>query len=283
MKEEPRKNESGIKELGKTSKTIFVDMDETLLDNAKFITERTKATIRVARRSGHKIVPCTGACFAWHAPRCVGVDVDYMIASNGGAAYQMKNGTYTSVLWEEEISHDIVKKILHLGKGLCEVFILHAKDNWCNAKSEEEAMHFIKGRIITQITPQAKDFDRMVKFGELLQDFIKENDLRIANKAKVFLEEKFIGGESGWLFYDVVKEGVSKGSAIKRFCKMYDIDKKDTIAIGDGLNDVAMFKEAGFGVAMGNSLWELKSIANYVTDTNEEDGVAKFLENLTEL
>jgi hydroxymethylpyrimidine pyrophosphatase-like HAD family hydrolase len=61
---------------------------------------------------------------------------------------------------------------------------------------------------------------------------------------------------------------------------MYGITAEETICIGDNENDLSMIEYAGMGVAMGNATDVLKSVANYVTDTNDNDGVAKAIEKL---
>ena len=70
-----------------------------------------------------------------------------------------------------------------------------------------------------------------------------------------------------------------KGTAVKRIQLERGIDKDHTFVFGDGMNDVGMMKEAKMSVAMGNAMSEVKKIANYETDTNINDGLAKFLEN----
>ena len=71
----------------------------------------------------------------------------------------------------------------------------------------------------------------------------------------------------------------SKDNAVKFLIEMYKIDKENIIAIGDNYNDKGMIQFAGLGIAMGNAPEEIKSAADYVTDTNNNDGVAKALHN----
>ena len=75
---------------------------------------------------------------------------------------------------------------------------------------------------------------------------------------------------------------ISKGNAMAGLCKFLKIDLKDTVAIGDKINDISMIKMAGLGVAMGNATEDVKKVADFITTTNDEDGVAKVLENILE-
>lgn len=72
---------------------------------------------------------------------------------------------------------------------------------------------------------------------------------------------------------DIVEKGVNKGNCVKRLCQLLKVDKKDTIAFGDGSNDIEMIQEVGIGVAMGNAIDELKKVADYVTDDVDHDGI----------
>jgi len=74
---------------------------------------------------------------------------------------------------------------------------------------------------------------------------------------------------------DISPLGDNKGSAVKALCEYYEISPKDVIAFGDQLNDISMFEFAGVGVAMGNAEETVKLKADYITDTNDNNGVAK--------
>jgi HAD superfamily hydrolase (TIGR01484 family) len=74
-------------------------------------------------------------------------------------------------------------------------------------------------------------------------------------------------------------KGINKASGLLEICKLLGIKMSEVVAIGDSLNDVAMIRAAGLGVAMGNAQEEVKKIADLVTAENVEDGVAKVIEN----
>ncbi len=76
-------------------------------------------------------------------------------------------------------------------------------------------------------------------------------------------------------------KGVSKEQAIKEICIQNNIPISDVMVFGDDWNDLELFYACGFPIAMGNAIPELKDIAYFITDTNDEDGVAQVLEKLT--
>ncbi len=78
-------------------------------------------------------------------------------------------------------------------------------------------------------------------------------------------------------FLELINSRVSKARAMEKIGELYDIKPEEMIAIGDGENDLSMIEYAGLGVAMGNASDYVKDRASYITDTNDENGVAKVL------
>ena len=79
---------------------------------------------------------------------------------------------------------------------------------------------------------------------------------------------------------EIMKEGSSKGEAVKYLSHLLGIDREEIITFGDNYNDLSMIEYAGTGVAMGNAEEDVKKVASYVTDLNTESGVAKAIDNL---
>ncbi len=112
----------------------------------------------------------------------------------------------------------------------------------------------------------------MLNLKEKIEQF---ENLEIGNYSKALILKKETPGQS--YFYDIVKRGTSKGTGIEKFCDKMNIDLVDCIAIGDNKNDLSMFEKVGMSVAMGNATDYIKSKANFITETNDENGVANFL------
>jgi Cof subfamily protein (haloacid dehalogenase superfamily) len=77
---------------------------------------------------------------------------------------------------------------------------------------------------------------------------------------------------------EIMNHGISKGNAVKILAAYYGIKKEEIICFGDAENDISMLEYAGLGIAMGNAEAYVKEKADYVTDTNDNDGVAKAIE-----
>ena len=78
-------------------------------------------------------------------------------------------------------------------------------------------------------------------------------------------------------FINVVSPKVSKGKALEELCAFYRVPLSQVVAIGDGANDLSLLKMAGLAVAMGNSVDELKSIADVITEDVDHNGVAEII------
>ncbi|MBP1969022.1 Cof subfamily protein (haloacid dehalogenase superfamily) [Virgibacillus natechei] len=86
-----------------------------------------------------------------------------------------------------------------------------------------------------------------------------------------------------WNIIEIVKKGMNKAVGLQKVAYYYDIPAERIIAFGDEDNDLEMIEYAGVGVAMGNAIDELQSIAKHVTDTNEQDGIGIFLKEYLKL
>ena len=75
-------------------------------------------------------------------------------------------------------------------------------------------------------------------------------------------------------YFEFTAKGIDKAKALESILKKLGVNKEEIIAFGDGHNDASMVKYAGLGIAMGNAVQELKEIADYVTLSNDEDGIA---------
>ena len=95
--------------------------------------------------------------------------------------------------------------------------------------------------------------------------------------AKIF-EGKLSVYRSAPYFIEVVPQGIDKAASIEKLINYLGIDQKDTIACGDGYNDLSMIKYAGVGVAMSNAVDVIKENADYITLSNNDDGIAKVIE-----
>ena len=118
---------------------------------------------------------------------------------------------------------------------------------------------------------EKEEVDKSIVFTPLKSTMIKiKDEINKLNSVDCFA--------SGDHSLEINYKDVSKGNAIKSLLDKYNIKEEELVCIGDNENDISMIKLAGLGIAMGNAISEVKNIADYITDTNKRDGVAKAIE-----
>ena len=95
-----------------------------------------------------------------------------------------------------------------------------------------------------------------------------------------FLPESLTVVQTAAFYLEVIPKVINKGQGIRDICKVLGISTEEVISFGDAANDIPMLREAGMGVAMGNAAEEVKTAADMVTGSNNEDGIAAALEKL---
>ena len=159
----------------------------------------------------------------------------------------------------------------------------------------------IDSRKVTKIKNPNEETDLLV---ESIEDFVKYNDvfqciitdekketftriipeiqkidgIEIKNRHKSLIDSNF--KNNNILFIDIGSIGTNKGIAIKKLIEFLQINKEETVAIGDDINDLFMFEHVDYKVAMGNALDKVKEEADEVVPSNDEDGVAVYLEKI---
>lgn len=144
------------------------------------------------------------------------------------------------------------------------------KDKWIRQESE-----------ITSVEPIEGGLMDIVSNNEVVHKVLCMGDAHIIDEAQAELKKKYQGlsiYKSKDTYLEIMDSMAAKSRAMERLCSYFNIDISETIAIGDNYNDMDMIKAAGIGSAMGNAPEEVKKISDYVTLTNDEDGVATVIE-----
>ncbi|SEN68656.1 hypothetical protein SAMN04488134_101637 [Amphibacillus marinus] len=260
-------------------KMIVLDLDDTLLRDDHTISPRTLNALMLAQEQGVKVVLASGRpTFGMQAiaKQLKLADHDsYILSFNGG---KIINCRTNEELFSSTLTFQAVKSLYELSKRE-DVFIhtyvgdeiITEKDNkYSRIESEITGLTLtIVNSFIDKVTsPPVKvlmveDPDKLVKVEKTL-----------ANE----LSDQFSIMRSKPYFLEFTEQGVTKGTSLAQLIKACDIKQEEVIAIGDSYNDLEMIEFAGLGVAMGNAPVAIKDKANFVTDTNMNDGVAKVIE-----
>lgn len=268
-------------------KMIGLDLDGTLLKYDKSIDAKTKEYLETLSSNGVHIVPITGRPLSG-IPDCVRniKGVDYIISNNGSkTVLNSTNETLFSLAMDNATSKRVIESVKQTG-AIFEVFLNHY--GYCEKFVFDHYKEVYTGTVLGDyIFSSRKQVDSLMtlfddKKAEADEVFIicKDNDDREIIKAQT---DKISGIQYCMLadrFLEITKKGTDKGTALEMLCNHLKIGLDKVIAFGDGENDLQFLNKAGTAVAMGNASDSVKSQADIVTDTNNNQGVLKALKSL---
>ena len=138
-------------------------------------------------------------------------------------------------------------------------------------------MNVGEGRVVNKVKhpDQESNFD---KIKNLIPKIEKVENVEIKNRHKSLLDTKFKDDKT--IFCDIANIDSNKGNAVKKLLEILNIKKEETIAMGDDINDLSMFEQVGYKVAVDNAINIVKENADEITLSNDKDGVALFLDKM---
>ncbi|HLR03962.1 MAG TPA: Cof-type HAD-IIB family hydrolase [Virgibacillus sp.] len=238
----------------KDIKLVALDMDGTLLNSSEEISDKTKAVIKSALDKNIHVVLSTGRSLTTSFPYGQELNLtSYIITCNGGEIWTMEKELVEQNLMEAKL----IEKLWYLCQEQDVTTWMVSTDNiYRNSRPDDFYIH------------------KWLKFGchtldqQKLDDILKElsymGDVEITNSLPNNME--------------VNPKGVHKANGLKTVCQKLGLTMDEVLAAGDSLNDMKMIQEAGIGVAMGNAQEAIKKAADVITDTNDENGVARVIE-----
>ena len=259
---------------------LFLDLDGTLLNDAKEITPGNREALERTLKRGHGVIITTGRPLksALEQSRRLGLDKPgcYTIAYNGAMVYDWSK---QDKVFQRALTIPSVIRVFEQANKLGEhIQTYDSFDVLVEARGDDEAvrryckMVSMTHRVIEDVHTDLREdpvkclvINYEQKEGlEKMQTWIRENmpEMDCFFSCPQFLE--------------VVPKGMNKGEAVKMLCKTLGVEIENAVACGDAANDLAMLKAAGIGVAMINGSDEVKAVADYITTRdNNHDGVAE--------
>lgn len=261
-------------------KAVFIDLDGTLTNSNHEITKNTKTSVKRIKDKGIYVVLCSGRSNNDVCNYSKSVNAsEYAISSNGAQIY---NYNIDENLYQNEIEFiDLIEIWKYCEENELEIIVNTKKFQYGNNvffsniyknRIIKNNLKELKNEDIYQITINSDNYYKTKKCEEFIKLF---KDLRITNYSRDYINNNINSNEPYYLFIN--KKDTDKGIAIKKFLKIMGINKEDTICFGDRINDIEMFKNCGITVAMENADSKLKEIADYITLSNNEEGVTFFL------
>lgn len=250
-------------------KLLLFDLDGTLLNNDKCISQKTLKTLQKCREKGMLIGVSTSRSEKNCLDFVAELNPDILIVS-GGAVVKSRN----EYIYMAEISAKETMRIVDIARKICgdecEITIDTLENHYWNYKIVPKTLEKNWGE---SIYSDFTNFNQS-SFKVCVEIF----DAKAADQMKVELSEYDCIRFSDGFWYKFTKAGVTKEAAIHMVCDHWDISLEDIIAFGDDFADMGMLKLCGLGVAMGNSIKEVKEVADIVIGSNDEDGIAEYLE-----
>jgi len=251
---------------------MAADIDGTLLNDRGELTENTKRAIKQAVERGLVFTIATGRPIQGVEWLNKILDLDLPFITYNGAMVVM--GKSRKVLYEQKLSEKDAGEIISLGEKYGTTIMVW-KNNALYVPEINERVD--KYKRISGVEPVlAENTCQLIAGGVtkiLWYDEVEKIE-RYRSEIGRYLSENVNFHPSRPYFMEFVDKNASKAIAMEKLGEYYGIDRSGMIAVGDGYNDLSMIEYAGLGVAMANSPDDVKEKADYITLSNEEDGVA---------
>lgn len=285
-------------------KLVAVDLDGTMLNQYGIVTEKTKETIEKVQNKGIEVVIASGR--AIDSVKTIAKEIKsdkYFICGNGAILYDIKNNEiiYENTLKKSKIL-DIIKiceenSIYYsvytekeiIAKSLNHNVLYYHKENL--NKDEENKTHiniiddiydYIQNREEKVIKVTICDNNRAI-FNAIIRKLREIEEIEVLDVAHMSRKIIRQGTEDvpvEYFYTEISAKNVDKWNAIEILAEKMGINRDEIMAIGDNINDKKMIQNAGMGVVMKNSTPEVTEIANHITESNSENGVAVALEKI---
>ena len=252
-------------------KLIVLDLDGTLLKSDKTVSVVTIDALEQARRAGIKIAFASARSEKAMLPYISAVKPDAVISNGGALAKAGGVEVFNCQLPAESVRH-IIKRCFALSDGNCEITIESDHGYFWNYKPDTDLSYMGDNRAAV-IYNDFRDFNYPAY--KVTAEVEREQDARDIAAEIPDCETLSFRGE---IWRRFARKAATKVNAIEHICGHFGVSRESAAAFGDDLNDLGMIEYCGMGVAMGNALPEVKAAARFVTGTNDEDGVARFIE-----
>lgn len=280
-------------------KLVAIDLDGTMLNSYGIVTQNTRNIIKENIKKGTKIIIASGRTISSIKPIAEEIgNNDYFIAGNGSLIYDAQK---EEIIYDKFIPKEKMLEIINICDANSifytvytdkEIITEKLKYNVLyyyneNKKKEEEKRTNIKivDNIKKYIENQEDDkylkimicdesklvFNSIIK---KMKDIKNIEVLEVGHMSRKIIKQGTEEVPIEYYYTEITLEDVDKWNAIKYLIEKLNIKKEEVIAIGDNVNDKKMVENAGLGIAMGGSTPNLTSVADFITKTSDEDGVA---------
>lgn len=267
-------------------KVIAMDLDGTALNHQKQLTERTRTAIQNAAKSGIQIVVATGRTFSSLAPEVLAMpEITCAITSNGAVVNRIPDG---AVLLHNYPNPETVSEIAGMIQGeKIDTEVCTGGQAYIGQSYYDRVLEGKTNRDVQYVKTTRHPVPDIYQF--LLEHRVAIENINLNFKTleeKQQWQQRFqklpgVTPTSSFLFnVELGGATTSKAHALQALLDEWQMTSQQVMAFGDSENDLGMIQLAGIGVAMANGMEEVRQAADILAESNDEDGVAKIIEQL---
>jgi len=288
-------------------KLVAIDLDGTMLNSYGEVTENTKRVIKETMKKGTEVIIASGRTM--DSIKNIAQEIGsnkYMIAGNGAIVYDIKNKQIIyeryipkskaldiiKICDDNSITYSVYTNKTIVAESLRYNILYYYRENLKKEESKKTSITIVES-IYDYIKNLQDDSEKVMKimicdenksvFNSIIrkmQDIEELEVLDVSHMSRKVIKNGTEDVSIDYFYTEVSMENVDKWFALEFLMDKLNINKEELVTIGDNVNDREMIKNAGYGVAMGGSTPKVTEIANYVTDDNNHEGVAKALEKI---
>lgn len=259
---------------------IVLDLDGTLTNRDKEITPRTREALFKLKQSGGVIVLASGRPTYGIMPIAKELKLHetggYILSFNGGRIIDCKSG---ETIFAKELPVTSNQRIIRMAKEYGVNILTYEDDLIIAADASDE--YVCKESVINKLeVKEVKDMENYVTFPVVKYLLLEEGNYlaMVEPKMKAALGRDYSVYRSEPYFLEILPKGIDKAASLERLLERLGMSKEEMIACGDGYNDLSMIQYAGLGVAMENAVLPVRNAADYITASNNDDGIAQVVE-----
>lgn len=258
-------------------KLIAIDIDGTLVNSQKEITQAVKTAVLSAKRQGVQIVICTGRPLSG-AQRYLdelglnNQDNEYVVSFNGAVV----ESTSGQVIFKQDLKYDDYIALEAIARKLNLHFHSVSLDRIYTTNRDLGHYTIYNSRVVKlEVSYRTQEEMQHIPIIKCMYiDDPKYLDSKLKSPLFKQMQDKVVFSKTEPFYYEATAAGVDKGTGLKRLCDYLKIAPENVMALGDQANDAPMLEYAGIGVAMGNAVDYTKKHADAITADCDHDGVA---------
>ncbi|WP_025730249.1 Cof-type HAD-IIB family hydrolase [Atopobacter phocae] len=263
-------------------KLIAIDMDGTLLNSDKTLSQAHINSLNQAIAKQLKIVICTGRPLKGITPFLNQIhltDQDFIISNNGASII---TSSEHQLIYEEALTAEHIRDIVALLPDIDSGVVVTNDEAYYSISPNESSVMAWDANLVNMPLIQTNLLD--LSTNESYYKILIGHDKKVLDNfytqiPQTVFDQYYVVRSQDHLI-EIQKKHVHKGTAFKWLCQHLEIRLEEAAAIGDGNNDIEMLETAGIGIAMGNASDAVKAISDYEVTTNDQAGVSEAIEYL---